>query len=122
MRLYVSFSNYGRIVFPGYTNNTIEDPNTIVYIMVCNHCICITFADGSQMVQAVSLCYVLKLLNPEVFFRCDHNYIVNGNFVYSLRRRKRGLWILFKNHKEITVSWRKKNKFLDFIISFYTSC
>jgi DNA-binding LytR/AlgR family response regulator len=111
---------YGRIVFPGYENNVIEDPNKILLIEICKRCIFITFDDGIDMTQAVSLGFMEARLNPARFMRCDHPFIVNGHFVKSLRRNKRGLLAIMKKGKDPTVSVRKKDKFLDFIKRIYT--
>ena len=110
---------YGKIIFPGYDNNVIENPDTIAFIEVCNHCIFITFVDGSDMTQAVSLGYMEERLDPAKFFRCDHPWLVNGNFICSLKRNGRGLWAIPEKGKKIPVSVRKKDKFLVFIIRFF---
>jgi DNA-binding LytR/AlgR family response regulator len=115
-------ANYGKIVFPGYVNNTIENPDTIVFVEVCNHCIYVLFEDGSDMTQAVGLTFMEDRLDPGKFNRCDHSFMVNGKFVKTLRRSNRGLWVIVKSGKSIPVSYRKKNKFLDFVIRFFIDC
>jgi DNA-binding LytR/AlgR family response regulator len=110
----------GQIVFPEHENNVIEDPDTIMWIEVINHCIYIMFKDGSNMVQAVSLSFMVGKLDPEWFHRCHHSFLINGKHLKTLRRNKRGLWAIMKSskdkpeekNKEIPVSVKKKTNFL----------
>jgi DNA-binding LytR/AlgR family response regulator len=111
---------YGKIIFPGYTQNVIEDTNDIAYIMADDNYIQIKFKNKNRnkMTQAVCLCYAEDRLDPAKFSRCHDKYIVAGNYVDKKRRNNRGLIITLLNEEEIPVSWRKKDQFLKFMRPF----
>jgi DNA-binding LytR/AlgR family response regulator len=113
---------YGRIVFPGYENNVIENPDDIASVFACSNYSVVTFKKNKYrdpMKHAVCLCFVEDRLDPKKHNRCNDNYIVTGNYIETIRKHKKGLILTLFNGEEIPVSVRKKDQFVIFIKDYF---
>jgi DNA-binding LytR/AlgR family response regulator len=109
---------YGPIPLPGTEKKVIEDPGSIRYIMVDDYLIWIYFEKGDPWYIVMSLTAILEQLNPDIFFQPHRKYILNGKFVISKQRNKRGYDAIMSDEVKIPVAVLKVEAFLKFIDPF----
>jgi DNA-binding LytR/AlgR family response regulator len=72
---------YGRLVLPGWSNNVIENPDTIAWIEGDGNYSKVKFTSGVSKCYTVCLNWFEGRLNPEKFFRIHDSHIVNGKWI-----------------------------------------
>ncbi len=109
---------YGPIQVPGTDKKVIEIPGSITHIMVDDYLIWIYFEKGDPWKIVMSLTAIFKQLDPAIFFQPHRKYILNGNFVISKQRNKRGYSAIMSDQAIIPVAVLKAEAFLKFIDPF----
>jgi DNA-binding LytR/AlgR family response regulator len=106
---------YGRIVFPGWENNVIENPDTIALIEGDDNCIKVRFKCGDIRSYSVCLKWILGKLDPCKFFRIHNRYIINGNFVTGYSPEGERYQVRFRQCEPLYVSRDRRDDFEAFI-------
>ena len=71
------------------------------------------------MKQAVCLKFLENKLDLTKNNRCNHNYIVAGNYIKSIVKKGKGLMLTMLDYDQIPVSGRKKDQFIAFLTAHF---
>jgi DNA-binding LytR/AlgR family response regulator len=109
---------YGRIVFPGWKNNVIKNPDTIGWVEGYGNCIKVHLKCGETRCFTVCLAWLEDKLDPAKFFRIHDSHFVNGNWVTGYRPEGERYQVKLKKGDPLYVSRNRRDDFEVFIMPY----
>jgi len=105
-------AEFKKIVIPTSEGLLFFDVNDIVNIEAQSNYSYIYFKDNTKLLSSKNLKEFEETLPEDIFFRCHHSHLINMNYIKKYMKGEGGT-IILSNEREVEVSRRKKNDFLD---------
>ncbi|MEI6122434.1 MAG: LytTR family DNA-binding domain-containing protein [Bacteroidota bacterium] len=100
------------LVLPGPTSYTEPKPQRIGYVEVLGKWCLIHFKSGDPLRWFIPLNYIEQRVDPQLFCRIHHHYLVNKEFVKSYHLFKYNFEAYLGDGNQIPGSSRKQSDFL----------
>jgi len=110
--------HYGKIVFPGWENKVIENPNTLSLIMGDGNYIYVFFKCGGFEHYPVCLEWIEARLDPALFCRIHKSYIISGSWVTGYSPVGERYQIRCRRGEPLYVSRQRRDDFEEFISAY----
>lgn len=108
-------SDFNKIALPTSNGYELVKLNTIMYCQSESNYCKICCLDGKEILLAKTLKYVEELLHSDLFIRIHKSFLVNLNYVEKFDRGNE-MKVTLVNNKQLPVSIRKKEQFIDAIL------
>lgn len=108
-------TSFTKIALPTQSGYELIKLNNIIYCQSESNYCRVFLVDGVEILVAKTLKYIEELLSSELFIRIHKSFLVNLNFVIKYHKGDE-LKITLTNKKQLPVSVRKKEKFLNAIL------
>ena len=105
-------SELKKIVIPTSEGLLFFDVNEIINIEAQSNYSYIYFKDNTKLLSSKNLKEFEESLPDDTFFRCHRSHLINMNYIKKYVKGEGGI-IVLSNEREVEVSRRKKNEFLD---------
>ncbi|MFZ1751829.1 MAG: LytTR family DNA-binding domain-containing protein [Saprospiraceae bacterium] len=105
-------SEFKKIVIPTSEGLLFFDVNDIINLEAQSNYSYIYFKDNTKLLSSKNLKEFEDTLPEDIFFRCHHSHLINMNYIKKYIKGEGGI-IILSNEREVEVSRRKKNDFLD---------
>lgn len=108
-------SSFNKIALPIDNGFEFIKSSSILYCQADSNYCKIVFVDGKFLILSKTLKYIEDILPKEIFFRIHKSYLVNLNYIVKFDKTNE-LFVKLSNGKQLPVSIRKKEEFINVII------
>lgn len=105
-------NRYPNFVVDTYQGMRFINVSEIVYCQADGNYTKLFLVDGVQILATKKLKEIAAILDYDFFFRIHHSYMVNLNYLESLKNEV-GMTVKLSTGKELEVSKRKRSQFLN---------